>query len=125
MSLKLIRKVFIDLFWRRCCHFFGCHPDNKKILRLHKNRSNEPYIGATSNEQHNNRMVQTIEKQKCTLEDFFAEDDDIPDFYMCNTFTDVIFKVPAMLNGRIYEKSEILHWIRKEGKSVTRSLYSS
>jgi len=60
-------------------------------------------------------MVQTIEKQKCTLEDFFAEDDDIPDFYMCNTFTDVIFKVPAMLNGRIYEKSEILHWIRKEG----------
>lgn len=61
--------------------------------------------------------TKTIEKHKCTLEDFFAEDDDIPEFYICSTFTDVIFKVPAMLNGRIYEKSEILHWIRKEGTS--------
>jgi hypothetical protein len=82
------------------------------IIRTNKTKNKKTSV--TLQQQQQQHLMST-RKQKCTLEEFFAEDDDIPDFYICNTFTDVIFKVPVLLNGRIYEQSEILHWIQKEG----------
>ena len=52
-----------------------------------------------------------------TLEEFFSDDFDTPVHFICS-LTETIFVEPALLNGRIYEKSKILDWIKtnKTGK---------
>ncbi|KAG2388378.1 hypothetical protein C9374_000542 [Naegleria lovaniensis] len=46
-----------------------------------------------------------------SLEEFFSDDTDVPPHYICS-LTETIFIEPALLNGRIYERSKILEWIK-------------
>lgn len=46
-----------------------------------------------------------------SLEEFFSDDPDVPSHYICS-LTETIFIEPALLNGRIYERSKILEWIK-------------
>jgi hypothetical protein len=47
----------------------------------------------------------------CTLEEFFSDDDDVPQHYICNTFTHAILVEPVLLNGRLYESHKINEWV--------------
>jgi hypothetical protein len=49
--------------------------------------------------------------EMCTLEEFFADDADVPQHYICNTFTHSILIEPVILNGRLYESKKIKEWL--------------
>eukprot|EP01080_Neovahlkampfia_damariscottae_P004362 gene4362-7718_t len=56
-----------------------------------------------------------------SLEELFSADSDVPLFYIDTVFTELIFSEPVILNGKIYEKHNLVQWIKEnETDPITR-----